>query len=343
MRQIVAIIFLYFAAAPMVQADNNAEVQQGIFHSYLKLAGEGDVVAQYVVAQRYETGKGTEKDMEKAYYWYEMAAKKNYPLALVKLEQYNKEKEPAKAEPPASAKSAAVIAEPEHIRAPAPKAVAVKKEPVKKPAAPAREISSPPKEQPLKANAETVTSAAVVSNPPKAAAPSVRREEPKPEVKTPPPEIVVAKAPPVEQPPMPNFNVTQTLLNGKWKRNQQEAEYLPSSHATCLQSSGAEIICFSQEMTRNIENSGLTYNVKSIISGINNKEAKFNLRYVYNVVNVSGKPHSTPNGLPSEVSDMAIKTGWQEPGVAMECRLSDEYSLSCTRQDRKMTYQFIRE
>jgi hypothetical protein len=45
----------------------------------------------------------------------------------------------------------------------------------------------------------------------------------------------------------------------------------------------------------------------------------------------------------SEMNDMVVKTGWQEPGVAMECRLRDEHSLSCTRNDRKMTYQFVRE
>ncbi len=86
MRQIVAITLFYFAATLGVSAAENNEVQQGIFDSYLKLANEGDVVAQYVVAQRYETGKGTAQDMEKAFYWYEMAAKQNYPLALVKLE-----------------------------------------------------------------------------------------------------------------------------------------------------------------------------------------------------------------------------------------------------------------
>ena len=332
MRQIVAIVLLYFAAVQSLHATENNDIQQGIFHSYLKLAGEGDVVAQYVVAQRYETGKGTEKDMERALYWYEMAAKQNYPLALVKLEQHNKQKEPAKAEPPAAAEAA-------HVRTPAPAPAKKAPAPAKKQAAPPRETASKPKEKPVKAPVETATSTAAASKP---AEPIVRREEPKQEVRAPVPEIVVAKAPPPE-PPMPNINVVQTLLTGKWKRNQQEAEYLPSSRAACLQSSSTEIVCFSEEMTRNIDNSGLTYNIKSVISGINNKEAKFNLRYVYNVVDVSGKPHAKPNGMSSEVNDMAVKTGWQEPGVAMECRLRDEHSLICTRNDRKMTYQFARD
>lgn len=326
MRQIVAIILVYFAATLGVSAADNNEVQQGIFDSYLKLANEGDVVAQYVVAQRYETGKGTAQDMEKAFYWYEMAAKQNYPLALVKLEARDQNK--AKAEPPA----AAAVSAP----APTPPPAAAKKEPAKKPApAPV----SQPKPKPAKVPAVPVA----IASASKPAEPVVRREEPKPEIKAPVSEIVVARAAPVVEPPKPDINVTQALLAGKWKRNQEEAEYLPSANAACLQSSSTEIVCFSGELTRNVDNAGLTYNVKSVISGFNNKEAKFNLRYVYNVVHVAGKPHAAPNGMSSEMNDMAVKTGWQEPGVAMECRLRDEHSISCTRNDRRMTYQFVRE
>jgi hypothetical protein len=215
----------------------------------------------------------------------------------------------------------------------------VKKEPAKKPA------PAPSQPKPKPAKAPVVTAAAVTADAslPKPAKPVARRDEPKPEAKAPVPEIVVAKAPPVMEPPKPDINVTQVLLAGKWKRNQQEAEYLPSANAACLQSSNTEIVCFSGELTRNIDNAGLTYNVKSVITGFNNREAKFNLRYVYNVVHVAGKPHAAPNGMSSEMNDMAVKTGWQEPGVAMECRLRDEHSLSCTRNDRKMTYQFVRE
>lgn len=334
MRQIVAITLFYFAATLGVSAADNNDVQQGIFDSYLKLANEGDVVAQYVVAQRYETGKGTAKDMEKAFYWYEMAAKQNYPLALVKLEA--RDQNAVKAEPPAAVKApaVAVVSAP----APTPPPVAVKKEPAKKPA------PAPSQPKPKPAKAPEVTAAAVTADAgPKPAKPAARRDEPKPEAKAPVPEIVVAKAPPVMEPPKPDINVTQALLAGKWKRNQEEAEYLPSANAACLQSSNTEIVCFSGELTRNIDNAGLTYNVKSVISGFNNKEAKFNLRYVYNVVHVAGKPHAAPNGMSSEMNDMVVKTGWQEPGVAMECRLRDEHSLSCTRNDRKMTYQFVRE
>jgi hypothetical protein len=331
MRQIVAIVFLSFAAAFTANADND-DIQQGIFDAYLKLASGGDAVAQYVVAQRYETGKGTAKNLEKAFYWYEMAAKQNYPLAVVKLDGYKKEQ----------TTSELAVTEKAQNSAPAPKETQPKKEPEKKPSAPPKETAARPKVKPEKAPVVPVQAPPVQVSKPKPAEPVARNEDIKQEARLPAPEVV-AKAPVVVEPPLPNINVIQALLTGKWKRNQQDADFLPSSNAACLQSGNAEVVCFSQELTRNLDNNGLTYNVKSVISGINNKEAKFNLRYTYNVVHIAGKPHEQPNGMRNEVNDMAVKTGWQEPGVGMECRMRDERSLLCTRADRKMAYQFVRD
>jgi TPR repeat protein len=330
MRQIVALVFLSFAAVFSANADD--DVQQGIFDSYLKLASGGDAVAQYVVAQRYETGKGTAKNLEKAFYWYEMAAKQNYPLAVVKLDGYKKELTTTAPAPTEKAQNVA----------PAPKEIQLKKEPKKKPSAPAKETVAKPKVKPDSTPVVSLPAPPVQVSKPKPAEPVAHREEVKQEAKSPAQEVI-AKAPVVEEPPLPNINVIQALLTGKWKRNQQDADFLPSSHAACLQSGNAEVVCFSQELARNLDDNGLTYNVKSVISAINNKEAKFNLRYIYNVVHIAGKPHAQPNGMRNEANDMAVKIGWQEPGVSMECRMRDERSLICTRADRKMAYQFVRD
>lgn len=332
MRQIVALVFLSFVVAFNANADNE-DVQQGIFDAYLKLASGGDAVAQYVVAQRYENGKGTAKNLEKALYWYEMAAKQNYPLAVVKLDGYKKVQTTA-AEP--------AVTEKAQNPAPQPKETPLKKEPEKKPTAPPKETVARPKAKPDIAPVVVAQAPPVQASKPRPVEPVARHEEVKQETRLPAPEVV-AKAPVVVEPPMPNINVIPALLAGKWKRNQQDADFLPSANAACLQSSGAEVVCFSTELTRNLDNNGLTYNVKSVISGINNKEAKFNLRYTYNVVHIAGKPHEQTNGMRNEVNDMAVKTGWQEPGVGMECRMRDERSLICTRADRKMTYQFVRD
>lgn len=335
MRQIVAIVFLSFAAVCASHAADD-DIQKGIFDSYLKQAADGDAVAQYVVAQSYENGRGTEKNLEKAYHWYEMAAKQNYPLAVVKIEERNN-KEQAKAESAKPVKPEAAKPEPAAKTAPS------KNELEKKPEPPHQKVAAKPKAKPAKAPvAPTHVPPPVKASKPAPAEPIVRAEAPKQETKFPTTEVV-AKATVVEEPPRPAINVIQALLSGKWKRNRQDAEFLPSSRAACLQSNSAEVVCFSQELTRNVDNTGLTYNVKSVISGISNKDAKFNLRYIYNVVDIAGRPYSQPSGMPGEINDIVAKTGWQEPGISMECHLRDEHSLTCIGTDRKMTYQFMRE
>lgn len=339
MRQIVAIVFLSFAAVCASHAADD-DVQKGIFNSYLKQAAAGDAVAQYVVAQSYENGRGTEKNLEQAYHWYEMAAKQNYPLAVVKIEERDR-KEQAKAESAKPVKPEAAKSEPVAIVAP------VKHEMEKKPEPPHRKAAANPKAKPETKLAKAAVAPLHAPVPAKASKPApaepiVHAEPPKQEIRFPTTEVV-AKAPVAAEPPRPAINVTQTLLNGQWKRNHQDAELLPSAHAACLQSSATEVVCFSQELTRNVDNHGVTYSVKSIISGIDNKDARFNLRYVYNVVDISDKPYSPPSGMSGEVDDMAVKTGWQQPGVSMECNLHDQRSLTCVSTDRKMTYQFVHE
>ena len=110
---------------------------------YTSVAGP-DAVAQYVVAQRYETGKGTEKNLEKAFYWYEKAADQRYPLALVKLEEQKKQQAKA-AEPVPAAKPAAESPVPTR----APKEARVKTEPAKRPVAPQKEPEAKAKANPL--------------------------------------------------------------------------------------------------------------------------------------------------------------------------------------------------
>jgi hypothetical protein len=363
MRQFVALVFLSFVVAFNANADNE-DVQQGIFDAYLKLASGGDAVAQYVVAQRYENGKGTAKNQERAMYWYEMAAKQSYPLAVVKLDGYKKEQ--ATAEPvltekvqkepeiKPSAPAKETVARPKVKPEVAP-VVAVKAPPVQaskpKPAepvrhevvksAPAKETVAKPKAKPDIAPVVVAQAPPVQASKPKPAEPVARHEEVKQEARLPVPEVV-AKAPVVVEPPAPSINVMHALLTGKWKRNLQDADFLPLRMPPVYKAAMRRW-CVFPELTRNLENNGLTYNVKSVISGINNKEAKFNLRYTYNVVHIAGKPHEQTNGMRNEVNDMAVKTGWQEPGVSMECRMRDERSLTCTRADRKMAYQFVRD
>lgn len=300
-RIAVSLVALLICAAAF--ADEDDQIQERIFKTYLEQAEKGDANAQFIVGSRYEMGRGVGKDADKAYFWFEKAAKKGHPLAQRRMEE-RAEAMGAAAPKPAAPAPAAVSTPPVHVAAPPVKErVAAKAPPAK------------PKETPRPAPVEAAKPAEAT---------------------------VVAKAAPVE-PPAPQINVAQAILGGKWSRNQRAAEMLPSPLATCLQSSAAEIVCFSQELTRNINGQGVTYTVKGTLSGVGNRDGRVHITYVYNVEDVNGKPFAQPSSTQADLADLAARTGWQEPGVQMDCRLNDERTLSCTRADRKQSVQFARD
>lgn len=307
-----------------ISSANEDEVQAGIFRTYLKLAEEGDMNAQYIVAHRYEIGKGTGADPEKANYWYDRAAAKGHPLALRKVEERH---------PPGDVPEVET-ARP-HALADMPAA-----KPAEPPAAPKPPAAAPPvkvskvlakAQEPKAKSAPTPSARAEKSNgaapPAQSAADSKAKEVQQ-----------VAKA--AAEPPAP-INMVAAVLGGQWSRQRQPAEVLPSTLAACLQSSRAEIVCFSSELSRNVGGAGVSYNVKSTLSGLDGRDGRFALSYVYNVLHVASRPDS--QALPSDGDDLQARTGWQEPGHRLECRFNDERAISCTHADRRLTYQFARD
>ncbi len=69
------------------------------------------------------------------------------------------------------------------------------------------------------------------------------------------------------------------VLGGQWLHDRQAAEYLPSAKAGCLQASDAEVVCFSQELSRVVNNATFTYTVKASLSNFT-KDGRFNLTYL---------------------------------------------------------------
>lgn len=290
MQRLAAVSLLFLTLAVPVHAEEDIQVR--IFNAYLEQAQAGDSNSQFIVASRYENGKGTARDLDKAYEWYEKAAAKGHPLAQRKVEERQGTKSPASASDSIADKLAAAAA------------------------AESRAAAAKPAVRPAPA-------------PARAAAPSATKPEPA---------AVVAKAPdPV------SINAQQAVLGGKWSRQQKPAEYLPSSRAACLQTNASEVTCFSEEITRNVGDKGLTYTVKATLSGLDGRDGRFNLLYVYNVADVHSNPFGQPTSALGDVNDLAARSGWQEPGVKMECRLSDERSMTCTRTDRKGSYQYSRD
>jgi hypothetical protein len=275
MQRLAAFSLLFLVLAVSAHAEDEGNIQVRIFQTYLEQAMAGDSSSQFIIASRYETGKGTTRDLDKAYEWYGKAAAKGHPLAQRKVEERQAAKNPG--------------APVERI---ADKLAAAESRQLTKPAPPAARAVAPPTAKP----------------------------------------VVVAKA----AAPAPSINAQQAILGGKWSRQQKPAEYLPSSRATCLQTNASEVTCFSEEVTRNVARNGLTYTVKATLSGLDARD-------VYNVADVNGSPFDQPSSALADVNDIAARSGWQEPGVKMDCRLNDERSLTCTRNDRKGSFQYSRD
>lgn len=173
--------------------------------------------------------------------------------------------------------------------------------------------------------------------------------EPEPVVSAPPvakptppkPVAVVAKAPKAKEAKEPKpaaeraVDALAVVLGGQWLYNRQAAEYLPSAKASCLQASDAEVVCFSQELSRVVNNATFTYTVKASLSNFS-KDGRFTLNYLYHVADIDKKRGGSDRD-PAAARELLPKLGWQEPGHRLECRAADDNSISCVK-DRKQIH-----
>lgn len=75
--------FIIFAATVLGGA--NSAAAQSPFEKKVELAASGDLASQLSVAQAYQYGLGTDKNIDEAINWYEMAAAQSDPLAMYEL------------------------------------------------------------------------------------------------------------------------------------------------------------------------------------------------------------------------------------------------------------------
>ena len=85
MLRIALVLFVFMVSIPAYAAPTE-DVQIRIFNYFLKRANEGDMVSQYIIGSRYETGVGVQPDKVKAYEWFAKSAAQGHPLAMQKME-----------------------------------------------------------------------------------------------------------------------------------------------------------------------------------------------------------------------------------------------------------------
>lgn len=188
-------------------------------------------------------------------------------------------------------------------------------------------------EERKRAQAPAPESAPIVSSPP---APVAKPVPPKPaplvaNASKAPKEAKESK-PPVER----TVDALALVLSGHWLYNRDAAEYLPSAKASCLQASDGEVVCFSQELSRVVNNATLTYTVKASLSNFT-KDGHFTLNYLYHVADID-KNRGGSSADQVAPRELLPKLGWQEPGHRLECRAVDENSIACMKDKKQIQF-----
>lgn len=81
---LLLVMSLYGAGSSLNAADSLAAADS-IFRFQSTMAERGHVASQYALAYMYESGQGTDKDLDKATHWYRQAAQQNYLPAKDRL------------------------------------------------------------------------------------------------------------------------------------------------------------------------------------------------------------------------------------------------------------------
>ncbi len=295
-------ISLLFAGSPTLAVSDG---QTGIFDSYLARAENGDRDAQFIIGQRYERGIGVEKDIEKSNMWYAKAAAGGHALAQWKIDSQKEVEQKAVADAKAEKDKATAAKAAEEARA--KEAQAAKERAAKKKEAAAVAAAKPASATPAPAAKVAAASEAVTPAP----APA----------------------------PEPAINAMEVVMAGHWQRDRLSAELLPSGVASCIPVSAAEVVCFSNEVKRNIGGMQYTYTVKSELSRFG-KDGSFMIHYRYNVSDMSkGAILNQDDG--KTAPGLEPKMGWQEPGHTAACKVGRDSAISCVT-DRKVALNFSR-
>lgn len=307
----------------------------GQFKLDMILAKRGDADAQYYVANAYEEGRGTDKDIKKAFAWYNKAATQNHAAAQYKMgvfyengqgveqdikkamDWYKKAADGGNSmakerlNKAAFARSEAVmkrrIAEMKAERIEREKAERERKLAEQR----SREAAERKRQEQARAQAQARAKA-------RAQAAATDRKE--------------KSARTARQVNIPN--IVDVVLNNKWHQGSYPADYLPSSSTHCLRASDSEVVCFSSEKQRVVKNQRVTYTAKATLSDFQS-DGSFQVRYNYNAVKLddANKQGQTvdPHGLKPDL-------GWQQPQLALHCKTTDKKNLYCSRGNLKLHY-----
>lgn len=341
-------------------AEPAVDVQARIFNYFLERAEKGDASAQFIVGFRYESGSGAERDMKKAMSWYAKAASQGHEQARERIGAPVSHAAASAPAAPAPMPAPPTVSRPEPEPAPTSRAIAkvetkkspevkLKAKPAPKPA-PVAVSAAPPVTK--RADAPHAAASVAAPNPVPRASPvlvaAAGTDKPATsttaaaELATPAASgaSAMAGAQTVAQPTperkaaeAPAINTLEVVLNGKWARNEIAPDYLPSSNTSCLRASGDKVVCFSGGAQAHVDGNAVMYAVKSTLSDFSPNGA-FRVQYVFNVTDVTVDGGASASDS-RDLFGLASRLGWQEPGLTLDCSVSEAGRITCVRNGRQ--------
>lgn len=161
----------------------------------------------------------------------------------------------------------------------------------------------------------------------------------------PEPEPTTASTPAPKPAPKPakrassNLRTIAAILNGNWQRRNRPAGYLPSAISQCSgQNQGIHCISTAQERSTGSET--ITYNTEASLSDFNGTE--FRISYSNNILNVEKNNDATASGFDEEESSTTGRSrlaGARESAHQLECTLENPNLIRCTK-DKLLKLEF---
>lgn len=313
----VSILLLLTSAAAFAAGDYIWEER---FRKELPLAEQGDAKAQFAIGHMYENGRGTSRDLTKAFIWYSKAAqhgdrKADYKIGMAYLEGAGVGRNYAKAYrwlKKASDKGyvrahyalGEIYERGLWVKPDLDEAMHWYQLALKGGAGNAAEDLQRLSELKSRRQAKLVQ----LQRQAKKAA----RELKSPKKAAPPP-------------PRKPLDTKQRLLQGKWLKGDQPIAFLPSASTEC-KVLDVRLECLSQTQQRSVGIADIEYTTKAIVFSFhNNGQFKVSYRNKVSKVTVTDE-EAVANG-----ARVPVKTGWQNAEHKLTCRFDDDRHITCSK------------
>ena len=290
------------------------------FKTELPKAEQGKEKSQYSVGEMYEKGKGTEKDVKKAFNWYMKAAnqgnkKAAYKVGLAYLKGRGVKRDYKKAH-----RWLKQSANKNYVRA-----QYYLGEIYENGRGVLKDYDQALKwyKQALKGGYGTAAEGITRVGRAQKASEEKRRAEinkPKPRPKARP--KPAPKPKPVTRAPK---STKEKVLAGGWKKRKKAAEYLPSKVTRCKEKDG-RVECLSAKLKRNIGMADISYTTKAILFSFK-ESGRFKISYRNNVSNITvTDPEFAESG-----GKVPVTLGWQDAEHKLVCAFENDRLIICTK------------